>query len=197
MDSDKLLDIYLKDKTIENRNRLVMAFRPLAIKVANKYMYNNRVLEFEDLITWAFMGIIKALEYYDPSKAKGTLKNYLYQRTCFYMIDRLRRIKDNNVDILSLSDDMTESGATLSEIIEDPMFKTPEESTIESDIKEILSAEINKFPIKEQICMNYYYFGDLETKDIAKFLGISVSRVSQLMKNSYIRLRQISYLKGE
>ncbi len=59
----------------------------------------------------------------------------------------------------------------------------------ESELVEVLSAEINNLPEKEKKIISLYYYEGLTYKEIGKIMGISESRVSQLHTKAIIRLK--------
>jgi RNA polymerase sigma-B factor len=93
-DSDKLLDRRFRDfrDTQERslRNELVEAHRGLAARIANDY--RGRGVDLDDLVQIAMLGILKAVERFDPDRGipfssfasrtvNGEIKRYFRDRT--------------------------------------------------------------------------------------------------------------------
>jgi RNA polymerase sigma factor for flagellar operon FliA len=59
------------------------------------------------------------------------------------------------------------------------------------DMERILGKEIERLPEKQRLVLTLYYYEDLNMKEIAKVLGISEARVSQLHAQAILNLRTV------
>ena len=66
---DRLLERYHRDGDLEARDELVLRFMPLARQLAARYRHAGEPLE--DLVQVACVGLIKAVDRYDPERGNG------------------------------------------------------------------------------------------------------------------------------
>ena len=56
-------------------------------------------------------------------------------------------------------------------------------------LAEALGAAIDTLPLKERQSITLYYNEDLNLKEIAELLGLTESRISQIISQAMVRLR--------
>jgi RNA polymerase sigma-B factor len=66
---DRLLERYHREGDLEARDELVLRFMPLARQLAARYRHAGEPLE--DLVQVACVGLIKAVDRYDPERGNG------------------------------------------------------------------------------------------------------------------------------
>ena len=69
LEDDRLLARYHRDGDLEARDELVVRFMPLARQLASRYRHAGESLE--DLVQVACVGLIKAVDRYDPDRGNG------------------------------------------------------------------------------------------------------------------------------
>ena len=69
LEDDRLLVRYHREGDLEARDELVVRFMPLARQLASRYRHAGE--PFEDLVQVACVGLIKAVDRYDPDRANG------------------------------------------------------------------------------------------------------------------------------
>ncbi len=77
----------------------------------------------------------------------------------------------------------------LHESIPDRNIKTPEALYEEKRLKEMIASVIERLPEKERLVLSLYYWDELTMKEIARVLGITEGRVSQLHNQAVTRLK--------
>jgi len=110
-------------------------------------------------------------------------------------VDHLRRIAAQ-LDVLQVAGqqvgtsndqsdtiDVIESAANL----DDP---DPFELCLEGEMKTHLAEAISKLSEREQLILSLYYREELTMKEIAKVVGVALSRVSQIRQAAMIKLRE-------
>jgi RNA polymerase sigma factor for flagellar operon FliA len=80
------------------------------------------------------------------------------------------------------------------DIVEDVHSENPFASLKLTESKRIIADTIGTLPEKERLVVTFYYYEDLNMKEIGSILGITESRVCQIHTKSVLRLR--SKLKG-
>lgn len=86
--------------------------------------------------------------------------------------------EDNEGNPLCLADVLCES--------ED---KSPQQQVIMMQLAEALGLAIETLPEKERLAVTLYYSEDLNLKEIGEALGLTESRISQLLSQAMVRLR--------
>lgn len=109
-------------------------------------------------------------------------------------VDHLRRITAQ-LDVLQLagqqvtvSNDRTE----MMDVIESaPNLDDPDpfDLCLEGEMKEHLAEAVGKLSEREQLILSLYYREELTMKEIAKVVGVALSRVSQIRQAAMIKLR--------
>jgi RNA polymerase sigma factor for flagellar operon FliA len=87
------------------------------------------------------------------------------------------------------SDSRYDDDLSLQESIPDGSAKTPDTIYEEKKLRERIASVIEKLPEKERLVISLYYWDELTMKEIAKVLGITEGRVSQLHAQAIVRLR--------
>jgi len=78
---------YFKTKDIKTRNRLVEMNMPIAKKIAHRFwLYVEKKHDAEDLRSLAYMGLISAVEKYDPDRGM-TFAAYAFMKVRHHMIE--------------------------------------------------------------------------------------------------------------
>jgi len=81
-------------------------------------------------------------------------------------------------------------GLTRKEVIADKDQETPDVAFQKDSIKQRLKLYIKSLPERERIILALYYYEELTLNDIGQVLGISESRVSQIMNETLKTLRK-------
>jgi RNA polymerase sigma factor FliA len=151
----------------------------------------NSILDERDYFQYGIEGLNEAIDRFDPDY--GTkFETYAIQRIRGKIIDELRKLqrkyKDDanessiesfytNVSLTKSPED--EDGYTLGEII--PSDSEPVSVTVEkTEMKEYLMSAIKELNERDRLILSLYYFENLNYKEIAEVLKITISRVSQI-----------------
>lgn len=185
---DKLLDDNKTAKTvlIERNLRLV-------VYIAKKF--ENAGVNVEDLISIGTIGLIKAVNTFNPKK---NIKLATYASRCIEneILMYLRRNSKNKIEISidePLNIDWDGNELLLSDILgteEDVVYNNLEEEVN----KELLKYALRKLSIREKKIMELR-FGlaggkEMTQKEVADLLGISQSYISRLEKKIIFRLKK-------
>jgi RNA polymerase sigma factor for flagellar operon FliA len=176
------------------------------IKLVHYVIHNSKfvdynILDERDFFQFGIEGLSEAIDRFDPDF--GTkFETYGIQRIRGKIIDELRKLSikprslntDPNNDIVysnvslnyPINDD---DGYLLSEILPDDS-EIPDVTLEKNEAKEMLIKEIKKLDDRDRLIITLYYYENLNYKEIAKILEITVSRVSQ------VHSRIISILKS-
>jgi RNA polymerase sigma factor for flagellar operon FliA len=91
--NNKLWAKYQKTRSIEHRNEIVEKFLPLVKKIASDVYQKipEKSVDFEDLCSYGSIGLIEAVERYDPS-INVKFQTYAMSRIRGSMLDHLRSL---------------------------------------------------------------------------------------------------------
>jgi RNA polymerase sigma factor for flagellar operon FliA len=67
--------------------------------------------------------------------------------------------------------------------------KNPQQLVITKQLAEALGQAIDTLPVKERQAITLYYNEDLNLKEIGELLGLTESRISQIISQAMVRLR--------
>jgi len=151
----------------------------------------NNILDERDYFQYGIEGLNEAIDRFDPDY--GTkFETYAIQRIRGKIIDELRKLQKKykndanetsiesfytNVSLNNSPED--EDGYTLGEII--PNDSESVSDTVEkTEMKEYLMSAIKELNERDRLILSLYYFENLNYKEIAELLKITISRVSQI-----------------
>ena len=169
----------------EVRNTLIERNLRLVVYIARKF--ENTGVGVEDLISVGTIGLIKAVNTFNPEK-KIKLATYASRCIDNEILMYLRKNKKRNADVSleeSLSFDAEGNELHLEDILgTDPDLVTKELE--DNDLKMTLFKEIEKLPSRDKEIMKLRYglFGSKEItqKELAEKLNISQSYISRIEK---------------
>jgi RNA polymerase sigma factor for flagellar operon FliA len=110
-------------------------------------------------------------------------------------VDHLRRITAQ-LDVLHLAGQQVavsnDQSETMDLIESAPSLDDPDpfDLCLEGEMKEHLGEAIGKLSEREQLILSLYYREELTMKEIAKVVGVALSRVSQIRQAAMIKLRE-------
>ena len=179
-------DDSVKRLLIEHNLRLV-------IYIARKF--DNSIAELEDLISIGTIGLIKAVNSFQPNKniKLATYASKCIENEILMYLRRLTRLKSEISIDEPLSTDWDGNELVLADVL------GTESEVVYKDIelgveKELLKNAIAKLPERERhiLSLRFGLGGDEEMtqKDVADYLGISQSYISRLEKKIFARLKK-------
>lgn len=110
-------------------------------------------------------------------------------------VDHLRRITAQ-LDVLHLAGQQVavanDQGDTMDVIESAPNLEDPDpfDLCLQGEMKEHLADAIGRLSEREQLILSLYYREELTMKEIAKVVGVALSRVSQIRQAAMIKLRE-------
>lgn len=165
--------------TILERNQLIENYLPLAIKLAyEKKKLMPKKIDFEDLKSAAFFGLVDAAQKYNPSKSSfGTYARF---RIAGEIQDFIREsYRDDSRVHISL-DQSDEDGNCLVDSIVD------KSSDFDTELFEDMTKKLTDL---DRNILKMYYVDEMSMKEIGCEMGVSESRISQLLKRSREKIR--------
>lgn len=158
--------------------------------IHNSKFVNLNIVDERDFFQYGIEGLSEAIDRFDPDY--GTkFETYAIQRIRGKIIDELRKIQikprtnynsDNEVYYknISLTNPVdNDEGYMLYEVIPDEVDQ-PDEVVHKEEQKDVLISLIKELNERDRLVITLYYYENLNYKEIAEVLGITVSRVSQI-----------------
>ncbi len=192
MNNAGLWDEFKTSPTPNLKKQIMMNYQNLVHYVIHHSRFINMdILDSRDYFQFGVEGLSEAIDRFDPQY--GTkFETYAIQRIRGKIIDELRKIqikprtatnsqgeeiKYTNVSLNNSIDD--EDGYLLYEKIPNTEI-APSEVLEKNEAKEWLAKAIKNLDERHRIILSLYYYENLNYKEIAKILNITVSRVSQI-----------------
>jgi RNA polymerase sigma factor for flagellar operon FliA len=198
---------YKSTPTPELKRKLLLTYTNLVHYVIHQSkFYNQGILNSKDYFQFGIEGLSEAVERYDPDY--GTkFETYAITRIRGKIIDEIRKLKlyhkvdDPNNSKSYYSNVSLDSPAGMNEdcLLYEMLpndDSTPDEEAEKKEAKQILINEIKKLKERDRLILTLYYYEELNYKEIAEVLSITVSRVSQvhsrIIKKLKMRLELIN-----
>lgn len=170
------------------REELIVEHYARVRQIAAQVMRANRPrgLDYGDLVSVGVIGLIDAIDRYDPQR-NACLDTFLKYRVRGAMQDLIR-------------DQCGRGGARASRKMAlqlEPSFfarlqgsfPSPEQKCIADNALEVLAAGLKELPARERLILRELYWDETITDDIAAGMGLSQSRITQVKFIALKRLR--------
>jgi RNA polymerase sigma factor for flagellar operon FliA len=184
-----LWDEYKNSPSEELKKRIMIQYTNLVHYVIQHSKFVKlSVIEEKDFFQFGIEGLSEAIDRYDPDY--GTkFETYAIQRIRGKIIDELRKLQkkpkiskdsEQRYSDLSLNQSFDgEDGYQLYETIPNDTV-LPDDEYNKNELKEILIAAMKELQERDRLIITLYYYENLNYKEIAELLDITVSRVSQI-----------------
>jgi RNA polymerase sigma factor for flagellar operon FliA len=190
---------YLSDEEL-------LTYKPLAMSLAWKLFKripSQSGVEYEELMSNAFIGLVKANNGFTEIHCQK-FSAYAYQRITGEMLDYLRALdmrtrhdKETQIffDHLDAPLVRNKSGredkeTTGLDLLESHYLNALDELLIKENSKRIISA-IDKLDPRTGLIIEMYFFQDMMMKEISLEIGVNASRISQIITEAKIKLREL------
>ncbi len=184
----------------ELKKKLILTYSNLVHYVIyNSRLYQQGILDSKDYFQIGVEGLSEAIDRFDPEY--GTkFETYAIKRIRGKIIDTIRKIKHrttivdtqnspNYYNDVSLTNMVDKDDTMLYEMLPSEE-KTPEDLVEKDEEKLLLVEELKKLKERDRLVITLYYYENLNYKEIAEVLGITVSRVSQIHSRLMKKLKE-------
>ena len=192
---------YKKEPNPTIKKKIIINYSNLVHYVIHHSKFINlNVVDEKDYFQFGIEGLSEAIDRFDPDF--GTkFETYAIQRIRGKIIDELRKLQikprtqssENPIlySNVSLNHSIDkEDGYMLYEVIPSES-ETPVEIADKTEEKELLVEAIKELNERERLIISLYYYENLNYREIADILKITVSRVSQIHSKVLKDLKQI------
>ncbi len=105
------------------------------------------------------------------------------------LLNQVRGVSLVNLEELRGTGADGERTGSYADIVEDVHSENPFATFKLHEMKQLIADTISSLPEKERLVISFYYYEDLNMKEIGSILGITESRVCQIHTKSILRLR--------
>lgn len=176
-EEEELWKQYKEKYLLEARQSLIEHYQPLVFREAMKYGLQEAVTL--DLIQEGTVGLMEAVERYDPSLGVA-FSLYALHRVRGRMLNFLRK---NGAEVLL--EDGEEEKVFLTEAIPDTAFESADKSVLNMAV----SHAVSRLPLKEQDVIRRVYLNEQTAAETADAMDVSTAYVYRLEKRGIRRLR--------
>lgn len=176
-EEEELWKQYKEKELLEARQSLIEHYQPLVFREAMKYGLQEAVTL--DLIQEGTVGLMEAVERYDPSLGVA-FSLYALHRVRGRMLNFLRK---NGAEVLL--EDGEEEKVFLTEAIPDTAFESADKSVLNMAV----SHAVSRLPLKEQDVIRRVYLNEQTAAETADAMDVSTAYVYRLEKRGIRRLR--------
>lgn len=176
-EEEELWKQYKEKDLLEARQSLIEHYQPLVFREAMKYGLQEAVTL--DLIQEGTVGLMEAVERYDPSLGVA-FSLYALHRVRGRMLNFLRK---NGAEVLL--EDGEEEKVFLTEAIPDTAFESADKSVLNMAV----SHAVSRLPLKEQDVIRRVYLNEQTAAETADAMDVSTAYVYRLEKRGICRLR--------
>jgi RNA polymerase sigma-B factor len=184
----ELLRAWCESGDRDARRRLIEMNLPLVRALAQRFI--SRGEQLEDLMQVGAVGLIKAVDRYDPSRGSslrayavptvlGELRRHLRDRAQPLRVPR----REGEERVVVQSVPLDEDAPTSRDALAEHSLELGEE-------RALLAAGLRTLPRRQRRIVQLHYFGNVSQRGIASQLGLSQVHVSRLLNDSLGKLRQ-------
>lgn len=181
----------------EAREQLIHAHLLMVVNIARQYQRPD--VEMLDLIQEGNIGLIKAVDMFDPAKGNrlSTLARFWVEK---YI---LRFLRDEQEEIISLDTEISEAGETLllsdtiadkATLLGDPCYQHIDTIIERQELKTQLMTLLGRLSTNEQQVLRLLYGIDgypaMERKEIARVMSIQIDQISRIKTRALKRMKQ-------
>ncbi|MBP2639144.1 MAG: polymerase, sigma 28 subunit, FliA/WhiG subfamily [Firmicutes bacterium] len=176
---------YKAQGDLASRQRLIEQYQPLVFKAAAHWRSNEA--KMMDIIQEGTVGLIEAVENYDPSR-KVAFSLFALHRIRGRMLTYIQ--KEGRHDHVYMDSPLSaeEGQRTLADCLVDAeadVSRQVEQNLLLQQVQQALQ----RLPVKEQEVLNGVYLQDCEARQMADALDISISHLYRLQRQGIRRIR--------
>lgn len=189
MDASRdLLRAWCEQRDADARRRLIELHLPLVRSIARRFAHRGEQLE--DLAQVGAVGLIKAIDRYDPGRGiplvayavptiAGEIRRHLRDSARPLRLPR----REGGVPVAVRSVPLDEEAAASQDAMAARGLELGEE-------RALIEAGMRALPRRQRRIVQLHYFGNLSQRGIAGELGLSQVHVSRLLRDSLGKLRE-------
>lgn len=186
------------------REQLVRSNMRLVLKIANDYKRYR--MDFEDIVSNGTIGLLKAIEMFDPEKgafpqyASAYINKYIrmgfdsYRGIHTKRYDRMKQEERSSLVVESLNEKVGDGETEFADSLEADCPTPCERVALDDSVRAMLEAMDRVLDSREQFVVRARYGldgnGVLTLREIAEKLGMTHERVRQIEVSALTKLRE-------
>ena len=187
-ESQELLRAWCDNRDRAARHRLIELHLPLVRALARRFA--RRGEQFEDLVQVGAVGLIHAIDRYDPARGPS-LTAYAVPT----IVGEIRRHLRDSTQPLRVPRSTGGRRVVVRSVALDAEAPSSRDVAAERGLEEgeeraLIEAGLRALPRRQRRIVQLHYFANLSQRGIANELGLSQVHVSRLLQDSLGKLRQ-------
>jgi RNA polymerase sigma factor for flagellar operon FliA len=160
------------------RDRLIVNYSPLVKYVTGRMPAGIRgVVETEELMSWGRMGLLSAIETFDPGR-ETKFESYAISKVRWAMLDEFRKQDWVPRRVRAQIQEAERAASRLAQSLR----RAPTELEMAGEMN--LSLEEYR-----SFVATFYFYEGLTLREIGRALGLSEGRISQILRQALMKLR--------
>ena len=175
---------YKENNNIDARSKIIEHYQPLVFKATTGWRLDDMVLM--DMIQEGTVGLIEAVEHYDHLRGVA-FSLYALHRIRGRILNYMER--EGKLSLLSIDSTLVgEMDHTFGDFLIDDTAEVASQAEHNYLVAQVKNA-MGRLPTNEQAVLSGVFLDDLEPKQLAESLDVSISHIYRLQKQGIRRVR--------
>lgn len=175
---------YKENNNLAARSKIIEHYQPLVFKATTGWRLDETVVM--DMIQEGTVGLIEAVEHYDHQRGVA-FSLYASHRIRGRIINYMQR--EGKLSLLSIDGNLIEEDdSTLGDFLIDTTAEVASQAERNYLVEQVRNA-MGRLPTNEQAVLSGVFIDDLEPKQLAESLDMSISHIYRLQKQGIRRVR--------
>lgn len=183
-EEEELWISYKEHNNLAARRKIIEHYQPLVFKATTGWRLDETVLM--DMIQEGTVGLIEAVEQYDHQRGVA-FSLYAAHRIRGRIINSMKR--EGKLSLLSIDSNLLdEEDSTLGDFLVDATAEVASQAERNYLVEQVKNA-MGRLPRNEHAVLSGVFIDDLEPKQLAESLDMSISHIYRLQKQGIRRVR--------
>lgn len=175
---------YKENHDMKSRSTIIEHYQPLVFKATTGWRLDEMVLM--DMIQEGTVGLIEAVEHYDHLRGVA-FSLYALHRIRGRILNYMER--EGKLSLLSIDSTVVdEMDGTFGDFLVDSTAEVASQAEHNYLVEQVKNA-MGRLPMNEQAVLSGVFLDDLEPKQLAESLDVSISHIYRLQKQGIRRVR--------
>ncbi len=175
---------YKENHDMNSRSTIIEHYQPLVFKATTGWRLDEMVLM--DMIQEGTVGLIEAVEHYDHLRGVA-FSLYALHRIRGRILNYMER--EGKLSLLSIDSNVVdEIDGTFGDFLVDSTAEVASQAEHNYLVEQVKNA-MGRLPMNEQAVLSGVFLDDLEPKQLAESLDVSISHIYRLQKQGIRRVR--------
>lgn len=181
---EELWFAYKEMDNLDARSKIIEHYQPLVFKATTGWRLDETVLM--DMIQEGTVGLIEAVEHYDHQRGVA-FSLYAIHRIRGRMLNYMER--EGKLNLLSIDSSLgDEQNSTVGDFLIDRTAEVANLAEHNYLVEQVKNA-MGRLPMNEKTVLSGVFLEDLEPKELAENLDVTISHIYRLQKQGIRRVR--------